>query len=155
MANDKTKIATRTARCLCGAVSFSVDLPVGEDGSIEVGACHCGMCRRWGGGPNLSVHPAADPELPTDAPIGFYRGSDWGERGFCRKCGANLIWRLQSGGMAAVPAGLFDDQSGFGLGLEIYVDQRPDYYAFAGERKEMTEAEVVAMFAGGGQTDET
>ena len=30
---------------------------------------------------------------------------------------------------------------------EIYIDKKPDAYAFAGERQTMTEAEVMAMFA--------
>ena len=37
-------------RCLCSAVKFSA-----KNISNNVGACHCGMCRRWGGGPLMAV----------------------------------------------------------------------------------------------------
>ena len=36
--------------CLCGAVGFT------SPDAKEIGACHCGFCRRWGGGPLLAVH---------------------------------------------------------------------------------------------------
>ncbi|QNP60419.1 hypothetical protein H9L24_06065 [Paenacidovorax monticola] len=36
--------------CLCGAVGFA------RADAKEIGACHCGYCRRWGGGPLLAVH---------------------------------------------------------------------------------------------------
>lgn len=29
--------------CLCGAVSFTA-----HDMAKNIGACHCGMCRKWG-----------------------------------------------------------------------------------------------------------
>lgn len=36
--------------CLCSAVTFT------SPEAKEIGACHCGVCRRWGGGPLLAVH---------------------------------------------------------------------------------------------------
>ena len=38
-------------QCLCGTVSFEVDVP-----ERTYSVCHCGMCRRWSGGPLMSVH---------------------------------------------------------------------------------------------------
>jgi len=35
----------QTGSCLCGAVSVTAN-----NASTKVGACHCGMCRKWGGG---------------------------------------------------------------------------------------------------------
>ena len=40
--------------CLCGAVSLKTN------SKTEVEACHCGMCRRWGGGPFLAIHCGSD-----------------------------------------------------------------------------------------------
>lgn len=39
-----------SGNCLCGAVQFSA-----KQASNHVGACHCGMCRKWGGGPLMAV----------------------------------------------------------------------------------------------------
>jgi hypothetical protein len=50
--------------------------------------------------------------------------------------------------MRMLSAGLFDDFAGLALGKEIFIDDKPAGYAFAGERPRLTGAEVVAMFAG-------
>lgn len=139
-------MTTRTGRCLCGAVRFTVELA----DAPHVDACHCGMCRRWTGGPALAVMAKSsalafdgDPEA-----LGAFVSSDWAERLFCKKCGSPLAWRLRGGDLATISAGALDDQTGLEFSTEIYVDEQPGYYAFAGARKRMTGAEVAAMFAG-------
>lgn len=42
--------------------------------------------------------------------------------------------------------GTLDDADGILLTSEIFVDRKPDGYAFAADTRKMTEAEVVAMF---------
>ena len=44
-----------TGSCLCGAVSLSAT-------SIDrhIAACHCSMCRKWGGGALLAVECGSD-----------------------------------------------------------------------------------------------
>jgi len=49
--------------CLCGAVRFTA-----TPENRNVGACHCGMCRRWSAGPFL-VLDDADIELAVDQAI--------------------------------------------------------------------------------------
>jgi len=41
--------------CLCGGVSFTA-----KKVSHSVGACHCVMCRKWGGGPLMAVDCGTD-----------------------------------------------------------------------------------------------
>jgi len=36
--------------CLCGAIRITA-----KNINNNVGACHCGMCRKWGGGPLMAV----------------------------------------------------------------------------------------------------
>ncbi len=36
----------KTGQCLCGAVTFTA-----HNVEMHHHACHCGMCRRWAGGP--------------------------------------------------------------------------------------------------------
>ncbi len=50
-----TRSTQESARCLCGGVEVQV-----EHMSIHVGACQCEMCRKWGGGPYLSVECGRD-----------------------------------------------------------------------------------------------
>lgn len=43
--------------------------------------------------------------------------------------------------------GTLDNPDGVVLKQEIFIDEKPDGYAFAGETAKMTGAEVFAMFA--------
>ncbi len=128
--------AERTGRCLCGAVSLRA-AP-----ERHVHACHCAMCRRWGGGPLMGMNCGTGVVI-VDGQVARYRSSDRAERGFCARCGTHLFFYFVPDGSYFVPAGVFDDQSGLDFETEIYVDRKPDYYAFAGKRKRQTEAEFL------------
>ncbi|GAU84871.1 GFA family protein [Bosea sp. BIWAKO-01] len=128
--------------CLCGAVRFAA---VPE--KLEMDVCHCGMCRKWSGGTFMAV-PCTGVTVDDDAALGIYPSSDWGERVFCRTCGSSLFWRLRGGeGHVAVSMQSFDDLSPFAFTEEIFIDEKPALYAFAGERPRKTGAQVVAEFA--------
>lgn len=127
----------RTGTCLCGAVSFSADpMPTMQ-------ACHCDMCRKWGGGPYMSV-PCKDAAF--EGPATGYVSSDHAERGFCATCGTHLYYFARAAGIHAIPVGLFDDQSGLPFKAQLYHDRKPGYYSFADETKTMTAAEYEAKF---------
>ena len=132
--------------CLCGAVSFEAD-----PGAAETHACHCSMCRRWAGGPFLSVELAPEAiRFAEGAPIATWASSDWAERGWCRDCGATLFYRLTAGpkaGWTYLSLGLFDEPSLIPFGGEIYIDAKPGCYAFAGEHPRLTGAEFEAAMA--------
>lgn len=137
-------MATTRGGCLCGAVRFEAEIS-----NPSITACHCAMCRRWSGGPLLGVHVDGAVAFRGEDQIGVYHASSWGERGFCTKCGSTLFWRLQDGSSVVLTAGALDDQSGLDFAMEIFVDEQPDYYRFAGERKRMTAEETIAAFAPG------
>jgi hypothetical protein len=40
----------RRGHCLCGAIQIAA-----KTAGNRVGACHCNMCRRWGGGPFMEM----------------------------------------------------------------------------------------------------
>ena len=48
-------------------------------------------------------------------------------------------------GLMSLSAGTLDSLDGLELTHEVYVDHKPAGHAFAGERKRMTEAEVLEM----------
>jgi hypothetical protein len=85
--------------CLCGAVSFT------SPDTKEIGACHCGFCRRWGGGPMLAVHCGPDVAFTGEDQIAVYASSDWAQRAFCKRCGTHLYYKLLATGEYFVPAG--------------------------------------------------
>ena len=131
-----------TGSCLCGAVRFTV-----RSMNNSVGACHCGMCRRWGGGPLMCVGCGTDVVFEGEEYISVYNSSEWAERGFCKNCGSHLFYRLKQSNQHEIPAGLFDNQENFHFELQVFTDSKPSFYSFANETEEMTEAEVIAKFA--------
>ena len=133
-----------TGQCLCGAVMFTA-----TPEKLEMGACHCSMCRRWAGGVFLAVECAA-LKVADESQLGVFRSSDWGERGFCKACGSTLFWRMQnSDGHAAISLQAFEKPEQFAFASEIFVDEQPSNYAFANKTKRMSGAEVIAAFEAG------
>ncbi len=127
-------------RCLCGAVRVTA-----TRGSTEVGVCHCGNCRRWGGGPLLAIDCGTDVAFEGQEQVSVFNSSDWAERGFCAKCGTHLFYRLKHNQQYIMPAGLFGDlENDFVLDHQIFIDKKPAYYAFSNKTKDMTGAEVFA-----------
>ena len=122
-------MSDRTGHCLCGAVTLHV-----ADFPAEFGACHCEMCRRWTGAAFLAATVApASLRLDGAANVARYQSSDWAERAWCATCGTHLWYRLTGPeGAYEIPVGLLDDPDGLDFSSEIYVDCRPDSYAFEG-----------------------
>ncbi|MCW2267418.1 Glutathione-dependent formaldehyde-activating enzyme [compost metagenome] len=127
--------------CLCGAVKLSVNV---EKASVD--ACHCSMCRKWAGGPLLSVHCSEPVTFTAGQPV-IYDSSAWAERLFCGQCGTHLLYRLKSGDFDSVSVGVLDGDTDWVFDLQVYIDEKPSYYCFANDTKTMTAAEVEALFS--------
>ncbi|WP_027856598.1 GFA family protein [Marinobacterium jannaschii] len=134
-----------SGRCLCGACVLHA-----EKLSRHSSACHCSMCRKWGGGPLLAVECGTEVRFEGEEHIATYASSAWAERGFCSHCGTHLFYRISDNGAYIVPVGLFDDEADFELVNQIFIDEKPTFYDFANKTKMMTGAEVFAMYAPGG-----
>lgn len=136
--------AALKGRCMCGAVRVDA---TPERQSMS--ACHCDMCRQWTSGA-LVCFPVDSGSLKVEGPVRTYVSSDWAERAFCETCGSALWYRITAEGphqgQTQLSAGLFANAGGLPLRLELYIDRKPEGYAFAGERRQMTEAEVIAAF---------
>jgi len=132
-----------SGHCLCGAVRVRAN---GLETAHHV--CHCGMCRRWAGGP-LFAAPAQSVTIEGEENVQAYASSDWAERAFCRICGSGLYYRFKPENRYVLNVGLFDDADAFELAGEIYIDRKPAGYAFAGGHERLTEAEFLAKYAGG------
>ena len=134
----------REGGCLCGAVRYAItQVP------HHMHACHCGICRKISGSATISFYVPHDAiRLEGRQHIVSYASSDWAERSFCGRCGAGLWYRLTEGDAEKadyiLSAGTLDDLTGLVLSKEIYVDRKPDGYAFAGDHPRLTEAEFMA-----------
>ncbi len=128
-------------KCLCGETRI-----IAKSINKNVGACHCGMCRKWGGGPLMAVDCGTDVSFEGEENISVFNSSDWAERGFCNKCGTHLFYRLKQSKQYMMPVGLFDDQKMFIFDHQIFIDEKPSFYSFSNETKNMTGAEVFAKY---------
>ncbi|MBX3188915.1 MAG: GFA family protein [Labilithrix sp.] len=136
-------MTAKTGHCLCGAVGFTAEV---VESSHH--ACHCGMCRRWTGGPFLTT-TARGVVFDGTENLVRYASSTWAERGFCRICGSTLFYFLLPTGTHMLSVGAFDDPTPFRLTEEIFIDHKPDGYAFAGDHPRLTEAQTLAKYAPG------
>jgi hypothetical protein len=128
--------------CLCGAVRITAKAM-----NIKVGACHCDMCRKWAGGPLMMVDCGSDVSFEGADNIATFSSSEWAERGFCSNCGTHLFYRLKESERYFVSVGLFDNCKDFVFDRQIFIDEKPQFYCFANETKNMTGAEFFAQFA--------
>lgn len=133
-------IDKRKAQCLCGAVQITAHIK-----GPEIQACHCTQCQRWTGGAALMTVRVRRVEISGEDAIRHHHASDHGERGFCVTCGTTLYWRLQGRSVAFLPVGLFDDQTGFELSEELFVDDRAPWLPAWSGTTQHTEAELVAQ----------
>jgi hypothetical protein len=130
--------------CLCGAVRVTA-----RTRDNRIGACHCTMCRKWGGGPLFAVECESAVAFEGADSISTFSSSEWAERGFCKKCGTHLFYRLKQEQHYAIPVGLFDDSDQWTLAEQIFIDQKPSFYSFSQETKMLTGEEVFAQYSGG------
>lgn len=127
--------------CLCQSVTIeSNDLN-------EFEACHCSMCRRWGGGPFLSVHCKIGINITGREHIKTYNSSEWAERAFCQHCGTHLYYHLKPTDDYMVPVGLFEKETNFTFKQQIFIDKKPNFYAFSNETENLTEQQVFEKFS--------
>lgn len=133
----------RQGQCLCGAITITAN-----PANNHVGACHCSMCRRWGGGPFMEIDCGTNVTFEGEDNIAVFKSSDWAERGFCSKCGTHLFYRIQQTGQHIVPIGLFETTPDLTFKTQVFIDEKPDFYSFANETEDMTGAEIFAKFGG-------
>ena len=140
-------MASTTGGCLCGAVRFTVsDLPA------QFGICHCETCRRWTGSALLGVTvPADNITWEGEDHIARHQSSSFAERAWCSTCGSNLFFRFTGGGAPVggveLPVGVLDDASDMVVHNEIFIDHKPDAYAFVpNDRQVLTRAQCAEKF---------
>lgn len=138
-----------TGSCMCGKVTYKAEIKTGA------GACHCGMCRAWSGGPFMAAHATGKVDFNGEENIAVYQSSQWAERGFCKRCGSNLYYHLLPraelpDGEYILSAGTVKEQNNFTFNNEVYVEHAPGWYEFTDNqsRTRLTEADIMAMYGG-------
>ena len=117
--------ASITGGCLCGAVRFRLDGP-----RRDIVLCHCGQCRRWHG--HVGAYTSVDRDGLTfteQRGLAWFRSSNFAQRGFCRECGSSLFWQADDKKVIAITAGALDAPTGLATTLQMFTEDRGDYYA--------------------------
>ncbi|MEZ4704411.1 MAG: GFA family protein [Bdellovibrionota bacterium] len=140
--HEHRQTKTNQGSCLCKKVkATATHVP------HKIGVCHCGMCRKWAGGPFFCVNVGTDVVFKGTENIALYDSSEWAERGFCKSCGTHIFYRLKSNQHHFMAVGFFDSEQPFQFDHQIFIDKKPSYYEFLNQTSTMTEEEVFAMFA--------
>ncbi len=135
---------TIKGKCLCGEVQFETPEPQAID------VCHCKTCQGWVGGPFIGADFfEGGVTITKDDGLSWYASSEWAKRGFCKKCGSSLFYRLNDNpGFWAITAGSLNLPEGYQLGKEIFIDSKPKFYALAGDHPRLTGEEFFATLQG-------
>ncbi len=113
--------APLTGSCLCGAIRYTVGVPV-----TELRACHCTHCQKASGaaGTVNAVLPSTAFKITQGTPKRYDAKADSGRtlyRYFCGDCGSPLYsQRPTTPEMTVVRAGTLDDSSGMKIATHIW-----------------------------------
>ncbi|MDQ5850052.1 MAG: GFA family protein [Pseudomonadota bacterium] len=113
--------ALLTGSCLCGAIRYTVGVPV-----TELRACHCTHCQKASGaaGTVNAVLPSTAFKITQGTPKRYDAKADSGRtlyRYFCGDCGSPLYsQRPTTPEMTVVRAGTLDDSSGMKIATHIW-----------------------------------
>jgi hypothetical protein len=117
--------------CLCGSVRFQYSRAV-----TQVGMCHCSLCRKVSGSASnaVIVVPATDFEWLSGDELRrvFSKPTGW-QTTFCATCGSPLPQSIRGAAAFWVPAGLLDDDPGFGIAGHIFVGSKAAWDEIGGE----------------------
>jgi hypothetical protein len=115
--------------CLCGAIRYTIDIPV-----TELRACHCAHCQKasGAGGSVNAVVPASAFRL-VGTPKRFDAKADSGRtlhRYFCGECGSPIYsQRASTPETVVVRAGAFDDPGPMKVTAHIWTKRARDWDA--------------------------
>ena len=112
------------ASCLCGGVQLGTR---GYHRDVE--NCHCIQCMKTHG------HYAAYTNVQEQnvkffkkKTLKWFRSSKRAKRGFCRKCGASLFFKVIGSKNISIAAGMFNGPTKLKTKMNIFVKGKPDYY---------------------------
>lgn len=119
-------VASLTGGCACGAIRYRI---TGE--AYDTGWCHCRLCQRSSGAPAMvfTTCKLVDfvVEQGEDA-YGRIRLVEYGERGFCTRCGTSLTVHVDyQPDEIDVAAATLDDPEAVTPGFHIFYDARIDW----------------------------
>ncbi|OAN13313.1 hypothetical protein A3K86_16810 [Photobacterium jeanii] len=132
-----------TAKCLCGKVELKV-----KPKSNKFVVCHCDTCKRWNGGPQFAMPCGTDITMKGQDHLSVFSSSPWATRGFCKRCGTHLYYRLNHSGEYNILLGALDIDKDENLEIEVqyFIDRKPAYYSLDADSPVLTTKEMLELF---------
>jgi hypothetical protein len=119
-----------TGGCTCGAIRFRIEAP-----PYDTGWCHCRICQRTSGSVGMVFTTVAKHAYRLEqgaARVGQYKSTTFGERTFCRDCGAPLTIHVHhQPDEIDIAAGSLDDPSAVTPAFHLFVEQAPAWLTLA------------------------
>jgi hypothetical protein len=117
-----------TGRCACGAIRYRL-----LERPYDTGWCHCRVCQRVSGSAGMVFTTVAKGayriEQGTDK-IGRFPSTSFGERTFCRDCGAPLTIHVDhQPDEIDIAVGSLDDPNAVTPGFHLFVKEAPGWMA--------------------------
>ena len=116
-----------TGGCLCGAVRYEAEVFL-----HSAYYCHCRDCQKSSGAPAEIGVPVKVGSLRfTNEEPKYYLSSEWGQRGFCSRCGSRIVWRPRNPEdewSANVSACSLDNPEDVRPNMHIFVDRQLPWY---------------------------
>lgn len=115
-------------RCLCGTVSFEIDLP--PESCVT---CHCESCRRQCSAPMTTYIGILDGRWRWDSvPPKLFRSSPGVQRTFCETCGTPISFRSQRmSGIMHFYSAAMEDPEAFSPTLHVAVEEKLSWLKLA------------------------
>ena len=135
----------QTGGCLCGAVRFEVDGPIGP-----ITCCHCSLCRRASGSA-FTTSASVDAErfrvVKGNELLREFESSPQNRRAFCSQCGSQLFGRHDAyPAVVRVRAGAFDDDPKTRIAADIMMSSKAPWLEGHEHAEEFPELPPLSYF---------
>lgn len=116
-----------TGRCLCEAISYEIEDPLGP-----IFNCHCSKCRRWHGAAfrtRASIKKSQFKWVTGEHLLSTFHSSDNVIKTFCSICGSNLMsFYVNAPDLVGVPLGGLEQDPGSKPIANIFVGSKAPWY---------------------------
>jgi hypothetical protein len=84
----------------------------------------------------MGVRSIEPPHI--SGPVKVWKSSGFADRAFCADCGTSIWHRPNIAKGTTLALGMFDDQTGWTMNRQIFIEDQPDHYGFGDRGTRLT-----------------